>query len=175
VRGQSGNSHSPLMRRPQIITNGSRKSIAFFSVVFAAAALVAHALVGQIDVPRDREQHQIVALENAWNQAEQQKDAAALNILLAPELIYVEYDGSLMDKAQYLATIKSPSLHPAHIVDESMTVHFYGDIAVVNGIYRESGIKAGKPYSLRERFTDTWIHRDGGWMCVASQSTLISR
>jgi ketosteroid isomerase-like protein len=113
-------------------------------------------------------------LENAWNQAEQQKDAAALNILLAPELIYVEYDGSLMGKAQYLASVESPTLHPAHIVDEAMTVHFYGDIAVVNGIYRESGIKAGKPYSLRERFTDTWIHRDSNWMCVASQSTLIS-
>ncbi|HTU40781.1 MAG TPA: nuclear transport factor 2 family protein [Candidatus Aquilonibacter sp.] len=122
----------------------------------------------------EREHSRIIALENAWNQATQQKDSAALTMLLAPELVYVEYDGSLMGKAQYMASVQSPLVHPARIASESMTVHFYGDIAVVNGVYRESGAKDGKSYILRERFTDTWIHRNESWMCVASQSTLIS-
>ena len=39
----------------------------------------------QSDPGRDR----ILSLENAWNQAVQQKDAAALRMLLAPDLIYV--------------------------------------------------------------------------------------
>jgi len=56
-----------------------------------------------------------------------------------------------------------------------MTAHVYGDAAVVTGIYREKGISKGKAYSRRGRFTDTWVKENGTWMCVASQSTLMSK
>jgi ketosteroid isomerase-like protein len=121
----------------------------------------------------DAGQSRIMALENAWNQAVQQKDRAAVEMLLGPELIYVDYDGTLMDKAEYLASVQSQSLRPARIVSESMNVHIYGAAAVVNGVYREKGVKNGKPYLLRERFTDTWVRRSESWVCVASHSTLI--
>jgi len=121
----------------------------------------------------DSEQTKILALENAWNQAEEHKDIKALDSLLDSTLVYVDYDGSMMDKAQFIESIKAPSLHPEQIVNESMTAHVYGDSAVVTGVYREKGQKNGKPYSRRGRFTDTWVYRDGTWVCVASQSTLI--
>jgi ketosteroid isomerase-like protein len=121
------------------------------------------------------EEARILTLENAWNQAVQQKDAQALKMLLAPDLIYVEYDGTLMNKAEYLASVESPSMHPVRIVNEGLTVHFYGTVVVVNGVCRESGIKKGKSYELRERFTDTWVRRGNKWECVASESTLIPR
>lgn len=121
----------------------------------------------------DGEQNKILALENAWNQAEEHKDIRALESLLDSTLVYVDYDGSMMDKAQFIASIKTPSLHPEQIVNESMTAHVYGDSAVVTGLYREKGEKNGKPYLRRGRFTDTWVYRAGTWVCVASQSTLI--
>jgi ketosteroid isomerase-like protein len=114
-----------------------------------------------------------VAFENAWNQAIQQKDVKALDLLLAGELIYIDYDGTEMNKAQYLANLATTVLHFEHIVSESMRVQSYGDSAVVVGVYIEKGVNSGKPYSRRERFVDTWINRKGVWMCVASQSTLI--
>jgi hypothetical protein len=77
-----------------------------------------------------------------------------------------------MDKAEYLASVKSESLHAARIVSESMQVHLYSAVAVVSGVYRENGLKNGKPYLLRERFTDTWVRQGESWMCVASHSTL---
>jgi len=117
----------------------------------------------------------IVTLENAWNQAVQQKDTEALQMLLAPDLTYVEYDGTLMNKAEYLASVESPSTRPVRIVNEDMSVHLYGMVAVVNGVCRESGVKKGKPYALRERFTDTWVRRSDSWICVSSESTLIPR
>jgi hypothetical protein len=55
-----------------------------------------------------------------------------------------------------------------------MTAHIYGDSAVVTGIYREKGMNKGKPYLRRGRFTDTWVNQNGTWVCVASQSTLIT-
>jgi ketosteroid isomerase-like protein len=128
---------------------------------------------GQSTEQPNTEQARILTMENAWNQAVQQKDARALQMLLAPDLIDVEYDGTLMNKPQYLASVQSPSSHPARIVNESTNVRLYGAVAVVNGVCRENGVKNGKPYALRERFTDTWIRRGNNWVCVASESTLI--
>ena len=123
----------------------------------------------------DPEQTRILALETAWNRAEQEKDAKALDGLLAGTLLYVDYDGTLMSKAQFLASVKAPSLHPEQIVNESMTAQIYGMTAIVTGIYREKGVMGGKPYVRRGRFIDTWINQDGTWRCITSQSTLISR
>jgi hypothetical protein len=47
----------------------------------------------------DPEQTKILALENAWNRAEEHKDAKALETLLDSSLVYIDYDGSMMDKA----------------------------------------------------------------------------
>ncbi len=72
----------------------------------------------------------ILALETAWNHAEQNKDVAALDQFLAATLVYVDYDGSLQNKAQSLTDAKSESLHPEQITNDEMTTHVYGDAAV---------------------------------------------
>ncbi len=131
-------------------------------------------VVGQTVSPQSDDEGRILALETAWNHAEQTKDAAALDQLLAPTLVYVDYDGTIMNKGQFLASVKAESLEPDQITNETMTVHIYSGAAVVTGIYREKGSLKGKPYSRRGRFTDTWISQNGSWQCVASQSTLIS-
>jgi ketosteroid isomerase-like protein len=131
-------------------------------------------LAGQEPANADSQRTKILALENAWNRAEQNKDAKALDGLLASTLVYIDYDGTLMDKAKFMASVNAPSLHPDQIVNESMTAYLYGDSVVVTGIYREKGVRNGKPYSRRGRFTDTWVNQSGTWVCASSQSTLIS-
>jgi ketosteroid isomerase-like protein len=124
--------------------------------------------------PSDAE-GRILALETAWNHAEQAKDAAALDQLLANSLVYIDYDGSIMTKGEFLAEITAVDLHPSQIINDEMTAHVYGDAAIVTGTYREKGVLKGKPYLRHGRFTDTWVKLDGTWQCVASQSTLISK
>ncbi len=119
------------------------------------------------------EEGRVLALETAWNHAEQSKDVAALDQLLAPELVYIDYDGSIMTKAEFLAAAKSEGLSPEQIVNEKQTAIVFGDCAVVTGIYREKGMSKGRPYIRRGRFTDTWVKNGETWQCVASQSTLI--
>jgi ketosteroid isomerase-like protein len=146
-----------------------RAKVAVAVLLFAAAVRV----VAQDKSGADAERTRILALENAWNQAEEHKDTKALDALLASTLVYVDYDGTLMDKAQFMASVKAPALHPEQIVNESMTANVYGDSVVVTGVYREKGVKQGKPYLRHGRFTDTWIRQNGIWVCVASQSTLM--
>lgn len=145
------------------------------SVLLAVFLLLwAPGTAAQAQAGADPEQTRILALENAWNQAEEHKDVKALESLLDSTLVYIDYDGSMMDKGQFIASVKEPALHPEQIVNESMTAHVYGDSAVVTGVYHEKGVRNGKPYLHRGRFTDTWVFRAGVWVCVASQSTLIT-
>jgi ketosteroid isomerase-like protein len=121
------------------------------------------------------EEGRIVALESAWDQAEKNKDANALSNVLADNLIYVDYDGSISTKQQFLAQVKSPNITGEQINNEGVTVHLYGNnVAVSTGIYRDKGMEKGKPFSRRGRFTNLWLNQNGKWECVASQSTLIA-
>ena len=115
----------------------------------------------------------IVSLENAWNEAEKHKDAKAIDGLLAPSFAYTDSAGILMNKEQYLASIRDAGYHPDQIVNESMEVRAYDHAAVVTGTYREKGAEKGKTYSRRGRFTDMWVQEENGWFCAASHETLI--
>ena len=116
----------------------------------------------------------ILTLEKAWNVAEETKDVRALDQLLSSTLAYTDYDGSFMNKEQFLSSVKSAGLDADQITNENMSVKMYGGSAIVTGIYHEKGTQKGKPISRRGRFTDSWVKENGTWLCVASQSTLIS-
>lgn len=116
----------------------------------------------------------ITTLENAWNLAEARRDVSALNDLLGSNLVYTDIDGSFMNKQQFLDSAKNSPVDGNSIENENVTVHMYGNSAVVTGEYREKGTMHGKPLLRRGRFTDTWVKENGTWLCVASQSTLIT-
>lgn len=137
-------------------------------LLISSAVLIAQ----ETSKPSGEEGH-LRALETAWNHAEQSKDAAALGQLLADTFLYVDYDGTLMNKKQYLASTVNDDVQNEQINNEGMTIQVYGDAAVVTGAYRDKGLEKGKPFFRHGRFTDTWIFRNGAWQCVASQSTLI--
>jgi hypothetical protein len=46
-----------------------------------------------------RQQSKLIALENAWNQAQIHPDGTALNALVADTFIHTDWDGTVMHKA----------------------------------------------------------------------------
>ena len=116
----------------------------------------------------------ILALEKAWNHALEDKDAKALDMLLASTFVSVDTDGSLQNKGEFLASIKAPDYQPSQAVTEQAGVQVYGNAAVVVGIFRVKGTEKGKPFVHRDRFVDTWIRINGAWQCVATTSALIT-
>src|SRR5712692_6328701 len=148
------------------------KAVTALCAFFSAWAVFG---IVQEPVKPSGEEGRIIALESAWDQAEQNKDATALASLLADNLVYVDYDGSLRNKQQFLATIKSGNVSSEQINNEGVTVHLYNNnVAVSTGIYRDKGVEKGKPFQRRGRFTNVWIKQGGTWQCIASQSTLIA-
>ena len=115
----------------------------------------------------------ILALEHVWNQAEAFKDLKALDALFDNALVYVDFDGAFLTKADFLSRVKSA--HLQQVVTESMTVQVFGSTAIASGTYKSSELANGKTVARRGRFVDTWVYRGSTWVCVAAQATPILR
>lgn len=77
-----------------------------------------------------------------------------------------DYDGTVMCKTQFLASIRGKSTQLTVEASDDMKLHRYGDTVVVTGATHEKGTEKGKPFSHQDRFTDTWIKKEGQWLCV---------
>ncbi len=117
----------------------------------------------------------LIALENAWNQAQIQNAGEALNRLIADTYVYTDWDGTVMNKAEFIASNKDPNVQASLLVNEGVDVHFYPGVAVVTGAYHFKGTNKGKPFDRYGRFTDTWIASAGQWVCVASHASLVKK
>src|SRR6266850_2026119 len=136
--------------------------------------LLGVAIASARQAARTDESSHVLALDHSWNRALETKDTKALDMLLADTFVSVYIDGSMQNKKEFLASIKSPDYHPpAQAVTEQSAANVYGDSAVVVGIFRSKGMDKGKKYSNRERFVDTWVKINGTWKCVASVTVLI--
>jgi len=146
-----------------------KKTFAILAVLFVVAAITASGQNTTSD-----EGGRVLALETAWGHAIELKDTKALDQMLASTFVAVEIDGTLSNKAEFLAGIRAPEYQPSQAVNEQINVQVYGNAAVVVGIFRVKGTEKGKAYVHRERFVDTWIKQNQAWQCVASTATLIT-
>jgi len=117
----------------------------------------------------------IIALENLWNQMQINHDADAMGSMLDGDFVLTDYDGTVFNKGKFLATIRDKSTQLTVEVSENMKLYRHGDTVIVIGSTREKGTEKGKPFSHLGRFTDTWIKKDGQWLCIASQLSLIGK
>jgi ketosteroid isomerase-like protein len=131
-------------------------------------------VIAQDKANNSSEKSMILALENAWNQAELHHDAGAIDAIVAETFISVDHHGHLQNKAQYIADLKDTSFSPEQISNTDTSVYVYGNTAIVTSAYRTKGTDGGKPFVHHGRFTDTWVNMSGKWKCVANQETLVS-
>ena len=142
-------------------------------IALAGVLLLAFLLMGaQAAKTADDKSEAVINLENAWNYAEERHDGTALRLLLAETFVYTDYDGTIMDRDQWLRKVQSLAKDYRHLSNVEQTARAYGDAVVVIGIYLEKMKIKGKNVDRRIRFTDTWIFQNSHWECVASQSTL---
>src|SRR5215475_15886609 len=99
--------------------------------------LMAPALVAAQDASK------VIAMENAWNQAELTNDAPAVQLLLADDFVMTTAEGTLYNKAQIVASVRDKSYQPEALQSSDMVVHAHGSTAVVTGAYYEKGIDKG--------------------------------
>jgi len=117
----------------------------------------------------------VAALEQLWNQAYKSGDTKALDSILDDGIVLVNDDGSAQTKTEFLASVKTtvaqPSAQQQQVAPESLHVHVFGTVAIATGVLRVKGVESGKSCSRRERFVDTWLYKNGNWVCVGTDAT----
>ena len=90
--------------------------------------------------------------------------------ILSPNFKHITNDGTLIDRAQELATIVK---EPFSIALSEQTVDFdaAGDAAVLHGL--DTITQPGKP-TKRQRFTDVFVKENGTWMGLSAQENVIA-
>ena len=123
----------------------------------------------------DPRESKLLVLERMWNEAQVNRDSSALDALVSSRFVNTEWDGEISDKQKFLADIKDPLFKPSVANIQNVKMNFFGDTAVVTGIYHTQSTYQGKPYDHMGRFTDTWVLDMGKWQCVASHTSLLKK
>lgn len=141
----------------------------------AGFLLLASSLAGaQLQASKNAaDKSKLVALENAWNQAQLHRDGQALDTLISDDFVYTDTDGTVLKKAKFIEDIKDPSGQMTFLANDNVDVFLYPGVAIVTGAYHAKGKWQGRAYDHYGRFTDTWIRAGGQWLCVASHTNLM--
>ena len=137
--------------------------------------LLALCSIGMAAQQADPRESRLLVLERMWNEAQVNRDASALEALVSSRFVNTEWDGELSDKQRFLADIRDPRFKPSALKIQDVKMNFFGETAVVTGIYHAQGTYQGKAYDHVGRFTDTWVQELGKWQCVASHTSLLKK
>jgi ketosteroid isomerase-like protein len=116
-------------------------------------------------------EQELVKLEQEWAEAWVKADAAFQGRIMADDYEWTSPDGEIFTKARNLALVKSGYDVISSWVLADLKVRVYGDAAVVTGRDAIKETYKGEDVSSRNRWTHTWVKRDGRWQCVAAQSS----
>jgi uncharacterized protein (TIGR02246 family) len=95
------------------------------------------------------------------------RDARRFSEILADDFLCTLPDGSLIDRAAFLAELTQPRPIDGLRI-EDVNIRLFGDVAIVHArttFTRPDGTSAAG------RYTDVWARRRGVWLAVAAQFT----
>jgi ketosteroid isomerase-like protein len=116
----------------------------------------------------------VIELDRQRMTAMARKDTAALNKLLADDLIYTHSSARLDTKKSLIGAMESGSTVYTAVEPSDVTAQDLGDAVVLTGVASISVTSNGKPNAFRVRFTDVYANRGGQWQMVTWQSTRLA-
>ncbi len=110
-------------------------------------------------------------IEDAWDNAIEQRDQYALELVLSPLFMDVSASGDFTTRNQQLALLITGEDKTLHLEQRVITVRMLGDIAVANGTYVLRRKAGSAPVEEKGVFTHVFERTRGGWLCINSQRT----
>jgi len=118
-------------------------------------------------------QAEILALENQWASAVERQDRAAFERLAAEDFRFIDENGHVLNRAQYIAERSHNPDNIESAVQDEIEVRQYGNAALATGRSIIRGTRDGKPFEYRFRWTSMYVQRDGQWQAVSGQLTTL--
>ena len=100
-------------------------------------------------------------------------DVATLRRLVSDDYMLVNSDGSVEDKARYLADFHLPGFRIEPYVLERPVRKVWGDAAVIAGLIHLHWTQDGKRHARRVRMVHVWARRGGRWQLTHTQVTRV--
>jgi ketosteroid isomerase-like protein len=149
-------------------------SVAALALVFLLAGSFAQRSSGMPRARRHENRHEIDQLEQVWRDAIVQRDASALDGLLADDYIAITPNGTLQSKDQTLANLRSGTLQFKSIELSDRKVRFYGQTALVTSRAEVSGTNDDENLSGSYRYTRVYVRDEQGkWKIVSFEASRI--
>ena len=101
-------------------------------------------------------------------------DVAALDELIADDLVFVTFDGGIATKAEDLAAHRAGVLRLTALDPSERHVRSAAGALVVSVRMHAVGTYSGVPFDTSFRYIRIWMLRDAGWQIVAGQMTQVS-
>ena len=114
-------------------------------------------------------------IQQEWGPALVKVDFATLDRIISPDWMLTTPDGVQHTKEQIDADLKSGKIKFESFKVDELKIRIYGNAAVIFGLTTEKLKIEGQEISGQNRFTDTFIKRDGKWQCVATHVTAVAK
>jgi len=114
---------------------------------------------------------QVVSLTAQWLHAEETRNMAFLEKLLAPDFSVMTGSGLVMSKAQLLGSLRSPRLVLSGLHSDVLDVRVYGNVAILIDRTTIKGLQDGKPFGAVVRFVRVYVKQQGLWQAEYAQAT----
>ena len=110
-------------------------------------------------------------LEEQWVNALVKDDSAAIATFLAKDFTFIEPDGSIKNRNEYLADRGNNLFETLSFNNSELKVSVYEDAALVSGLASIKEKYRGLTYKYQLRWKEMWIKENGGWKVLAGQAT----
>ncbi|MEQ1542023.1 MAG: nuclear transport factor 2 family protein [Novosphingobium sp.] len=117
---------------------------------------------------------QVRQRERALRAAMLASDVAALDRLIEDDLLFVTPDGTLITKAQDLATHEAGSLRLDRMDCGESTCRMIGAAVLSITAAELAGSFAGNPFAGRFVYSRLWLYSEGGWRVGAGHASAIA-
>src|SRR5947209_8833783 len=117
--------------------------------------------------------HEITEAEEKLRLALLDADGTALAQLLADEYKVVHVNGREQSKVQFIDALTSGRAKFLRIESEEPEVREFGDTVLVIARWNNTIDFKGEQSAGKDRVTDVWMKRAGGWQLISSQASFI--
>lgn len=109
----------------------------------------------------------LLALNDDYIRSVQNGDVRRFDEILADDFLCSNPDGSLVDRAQFLAQTARP-VTIRGLSTEDVRVRIMGDVAIIHARTRYA---TAEGEARSGRYTDVWARRGGRWLAVSAHVT----
>jgi uncharacterized protein (TIGR02246 family) len=139
---------------------------------FAFVILLLLMVSGGFASAQDDAVQSVKKLERAWLDAYEQHDEKAMDASVPDDFVITFPNGEMQTKAQIIASLKRPRPKGGPAMKfhtEDVKARAYGDTVILSGRVVTEYQRDGQTMSKdQQRYTDTYVKRDGRWQVVAS-------